>query len=76
MVYFYSTIKMMHGPVNLRVWDVGWIFEALMRDQYRATLSMVMNLRAQLVEPLLHSVKANVKQPRYRPGVAQRVPAS
>jgi len=35
---------------------VGWIFVALMRYQYWATVSKVMNLRAQLVEPLLHSV--------------------
>jgi len=43
------------------VWDVGWIFEALKRDQYWATLSMVMNLRAQLVDPLLHSAKGKGK---------------
>ena len=43
------------------MWDVGWVFEALKRDQYWATLSMVMILRAQLVEPLLHSVKGKCK---------------
>jgi hypothetical protein len=35
---------------------MGWIFEALKRSQFWDPVSMVTNLGAQLVEPLLSSV--------------------